>query len=151
MAILSVCTYRRSGASIRIQRAGAFGVPQGIRRCYESRQDGVNGLVSPAPRDDPAIWKVRSFPDEGRVRHPGRDGARVDGDVATADREKPGTRRPHARPLLKRYAGRRSTGALPDYEAPVRALECPIGTRHACLHGHVVPDATALRLLLGYP
>ena len=61
MVSLPVCTYRRSGASIRIQRAGVFGVPQGIPRCYESGYERVNGIVDPMPEDDSAVWKMRSF------------------------------------------------------------------------------------------
>src|SRR3954469_23681861 len=151
MAILPVCTYRRSGASIRIQRAGVFGVPRGIPRCYEPGQDRVNVIVGPMSWDDSTDRKVRSFSGQNRIRNPGRYGARAKGDLATADREKPGALRPDARPFRERYAGRRPAGALPEHETSVRAHECPARIGHARLHCHVVPDTTALRLLLRYP
>src|SRR5215212_7053641 len=62
MAILSVCTYRRSGASIRIQRAGVFGVPRRIPRCYEPGQDCVNGIVDPCPGTTPPLGRCDHSP-----------------------------------------------------------------------------------------
>src|SRR5215212_1795578 len=115
----------------------------GARLCQRDRRS--------VPWDDSAVRKVRSFSGQNGIRNPGWYGALAKGDLATADREKPGALRPHARSFRERHAGRRPAGALPEYETPVRAHECSARIGDARLHGHVVPDTTGLRLLLRYP